>query len=173
MKIGVIGLLTIGSLVATTQQGRAQEVRSASSNAEQQLLEQLATERSVFQRAAAPPSPLNVAQLTQQGAGNAAYIMQVGRSNATVVSQVGVDNVVNSTISGQHTRSEIVQQGTRNVVEQQLTVDGRRYAVLQQGADNQLKQMESGPQAPPGYQVQMVGNGITISIQQGQAAYRP
>ncbi|QNE42365.1 hypothetical protein F1C16_22355 (plasmid) [Hymenobacter sp. NBH84] len=173
MKISAVGLLTILVLLATVQQGWAQEVRNTSLNAEQQLLEQLVTERSVFQRAAAPTSLLNVTQLTQQGAGNAAHIVQVGSSNVTLISQVGVDNVVNSTISGQHTRSEIVQQGARNVVDQQLTVDGRRYAVLQQGLDNQLKQVESGAQAPPGYQVQMVGNGMKISIQQGQAAYRP
>ncbi len=166
-------VLVICGFLLSAYAGHAQGTSSVA-GVELQLLEQLSGTRSV----PALPAPtggslLNLTQLTQQGSLNAAHITQVGSGNITSITQVGTSNVAVSTITGTGTRSDIVQTGAHNVVEQQLSVDQRRYTVLQQGLNNQLRQVESGATAPAGYEVKMVGQGINMTIQQGQSTYRP
>jgi hypothetical protein len=163
--------LAVGLLLLGTQRGQAQAVRPTAASVEQQLLDQLSGGPAQLPAATTAAGLLNVAQLTQQGSMNAAQITQVGSSNVTIVSQSGTGNVVTSTITGTGTRSEISQTGARNLVDQELAVDQRKYVVQQQGFDNQLKQVERGAQAPPGYEVKMVGNGINMTIQQGRPTY--
>ncbi|SNR80313.1 hypothetical protein [Hymenobacter mucosus] len=170
MKTNLFAFLAAATFAISAHQGRAQSAAAT----EQQLLQELRPEQVEGTPAAlVSTGRLNVAQLTQQGTANMAQITQVGSSNLTTITQAGTENVALSTITGYGTTSEITQSGTRNLVDQQLTVNQRQYSVLQQGANNQLRQVESGSQAPPGYEVKMVGNGINMTIQQGQATYRP
>jgi len=149
----------------------------------QELMEQLSPAQ-LISATGQTATPQNQVILQQVGAGNTATVNQLGLTNAvlatqngnglnTTIEQNGNGNTVTSEISGTGTSSAVVQTGNQNLLQQQLNVDNRRYSVEQQGSFNQLIQREGGINAPPGYEVKMVGNGIRMTVEQGVGTVRP
>ncbi|AYA35931.1 hypothetical protein D3Y59_02010 [Hymenobacter oligotrophus] len=182
-------LVLLGTCPAWAQQ----RPESESARAEQRLAEEIGLER-VPVTAPNPANANNVATLLQQGVGNQAqsiqtnpgvlsnlaYIRQVGASNEAQLSQTGSGNRTTvrqqgnrnrfaGSVVGDENEIEVVQQGSRNVVNSEVVNDGRQYTILQQGNNNQLNQVETSPASPKGYTVEMRGNGINITIEQGKA----
>ncbi|UYZ59615.1 hypothetical protein [Hymenobacter latericus] len=189
----LLALLTGGLLLVGAAPAWAQQRESETGRAEQRLAEEIGLDR----LPASAPSPLNannVATLHQQGVGNhaqsvqnnpgllsnLAYIRQVGAGNEAQLSQTGSGNRssvhqrgsrnrVASSVVGNDNEIEVVQRGSQNVVSSEVVNDGRQYTILQQGSNNRLNQVETSPASPKGYTVEMRGNGINITIEQGKA----
>jgi minor curlin subunit len=120
----------------------------------------------------------NVATITQNGNGNQANYTQDGRGNNTVISQSGRANKVQGVtagsdflLQGDNNVMKIDQNGNNNVVQGEVRENNRLYEIRQTGNNNTLKQVESSSALPKGYSVEMKGQGINITIEQGRAGY--
>ena len=112
--------------------------------------------------------------VNQNGGGNNADYTQNGRNNATTITQNGFQNKVQGEatgtdflLDGDNNTMKITQLGDNNVVRGQVRENNRIYEIRQQGSNNTLTQIESSAQTPKGYTVEMRGQGINLTIEQG------
>ncbi|GGE97081.1 hypothetical protein [Hymenobacter cavernae] len=167
--------------------------RSEASTAEQRLIEDLGPERV---STATPLNSLdarNLAELTQSGTSNAAtitqnytagnqnqaFILQVGQYNLADITQTGAGNTTSVSQNGSFNQAElnvtgtnndidVMQNGERNKVLGTVSANDRQYQVTQTGNDNVLTQLETTRQSPQGYSIEMRGQGIRVSVEQGR-----
>lgn len=189
----ILELLTGGALALLPAAGQAQATDRDDLSDEQQLVERVGSERlpltpavdgpnttrllqqgnqneaQVQQRYAGAAALGNLVQIVQAGAANVADVSQYGAANRTLVDQQGRGNRVESQLTGNNIEADIRQRGNQNEVQQDLSQDNRRYLIEQRGNNNELVQRESSTAPVPGYEVRMVGNGIRITIERGQA----
>lgn len=161
---------------------------------EQRLVEEIGLER--LPNTSALPGSLdvrNIAQLVQRGDDNTAIatqrnfgalanqiaILQVGDFNEAVITQNGSNNRVaarqsgssnkiENDVTGNNNRTDLVQEGSGNQIFQQYTANDQVYNITQLGSDNVLEQRGIMPQATAGYNVEMRGNGIQITVEQNR-----
>lgn len=189
----ILGLLASGVLASLPAAVVAQSSDRDDLSAEQQLVEHMGSERLplapaadgantsrllqqgtqnealVQQRYTGTGALGNLVQIVQAGAANVADVAQYGAANRTLVDQQGQHNRIESQLTGTGIEADIRQRGNQNLLLQELSQDNRRYLVEQRGNGNELVQRETGAAPALGYEVRMVGNGIRITIEQGQA----
>jgi minor curlin subunit len=184
-------LLLTGPLTALAQSRSISEAPST----EQRLAEEIGLERLLPDATALRSQDArNVSILIQEGTGNRStlqqtnsgalansiYVQQVGfyneaeltqtgSGNRTTVGQQGTANRVESELLGSNNELTVMQDGNNNQVASTVLNDNRRYTITQTGTNNVLNQVESSPAAPQGYTVEMRGNGIRMTIEQGRA----
>jgi minor curlin subunit len=112
--------------------------------------------------------------VNQNGGSNTAGYTQNGKNNATAITQNGFQNKIQGEtagtdflLDGDNNTTKITQLGDNNVVKGQVRENNRIYEIRQQGSNNTLTQIESSAQAPKGYTVEMRGQGINLTIEQG------
>lgn len=112
----------------------------------------------------------NIADFYQLGSGNEASLTLQGNRNTGAVDQRGTNNVFDGRVVGNRNDVDVLQEGQNNRATLDAAGNNRRYPVLQVGNNNQLTQREAaGTTAPQGYGVEMRGNGIRLTIEQGRA----
>ena len=112
----------------------------------------------------------NISGFYQYGSGNQASLTLEGSRNTSTVYQRGNNNTFDGRVVGDRNDVDVVQNGQNNRSTLDAAGNGRRYPVLQVGNNNQLTQREAaGTTAPQGYGVEMRGNGIRLTIEQGRA----
>ena len=112
----------------------------------------------------------NAVNLSQFGANNTANLALTGNRNAAAVDQRGTNNSFDGRVAGDRNALDVVQDGQNNRSVLDVTGNDCRYPITQIGNDNTLIQREAaGTLAPQGYGVQMRGNGIRLTIEQGRA----
>lgn len=112
----------------------------------------------------------NILGFKQTGSGNAAVLTLRGDGNTGTVNQQGSNNSLDGRITGNKNTFEVHQNGIGNRSTFDMVGDGRDYPVLQIGNNNSLVQREgANSTAPRGYGVEMRGNGIRLTIEQGHA----
>ena len=111
----------------------------------------------------------------QIGNGNRAGYTQDGQNNSTTITQNGSQNKVQGVqgeadllLEGNNNNMKITQKGDYNTVEGKIRENNRKYEITQYGSENKLIQVESTMQAPMGYNVEMRGRGINLTIEQGK-----
>jgi hypothetical protein len=133
----------------------------------------------------------NQATTTQNGDANAARLAVVGNASTTLVTQQGNHNSLDATLRGSNNLLDarqtgngneydldltgsnnpvrLVQTGNSNHVDSNLTGNNRQYSISQFGNNNELSQREgTNTLLPTGYKVEMTGNGIRMTIEQGK-----
>ncbi|SET03934.1 hypothetical protein [Hymenobacter actinosclerus] len=115
-----------------------------------------------------PGSVANQAYITQVGSFNEATLAQRGSGNTTVINQLGQDNKATSKVSGDNNNTKLNQIGNRNEFERDVTTNQTDFKLTQFGNGNKLRQTGTESLAPPRYEVEMRGNGIQLSIQNGR-----
>jgi minor curlin subunit len=112
----------------------------------------------------------NIVGLYQSGFDNTSTLKLKGDKNIGKIAQDGSSNSFDGQITGHDNTFDVVQTGSGNHSTLDVVSNGRDYPVLQQGNNNSLVQRE-GPAstAPLGYGVEMRGNGIRLTIEQGRA----
>lgn len=113
--------------------------------------------------------PFNLVMIEQAGAANITQVSQQGNGLRTTVQQRGTGNVAESELRGENLESLIQQNGEDNLVQQQVQGNDQRYVIQQEGVGNELRQVETSS-TNRGYEVHQRGNGIRMTIVQGQAA---
>ena len=112
----------------------------------------------------------NITDFYQYGGHNEASLVLQGDHNTGSVYQSGRNNTYDGRVVGDHNVVEVVQDGHDNHAFLYVTGDHRSYPVLQMGNKNELTQREAADTtAPLGYGVEMRGNGIRLTIEQGRA----
>ena len=112
----------------------------------------------------------NISGFYQYGSGNQASLMLQGDRNTSSVNQRGTNNMYDGRVVGDRNEVDVVQNGNNNRATLDAVGNGRSYPVLQIGDNHQLTQREAaGTTAPLGYGVEMRGNGIRLTIEQGRA----
>ncbi|WP_426490975.1 hypothetical protein [Hymenobacter sp. 102] len=182
-------------LVSTAFGQRLEGSTSEAATAEQRLAETIGVERLPVGPAAAIADTRNLAILLQNGndnratatqyntggAVNQAYIVQVGNYNLADVTQDGAGNTATVgqngnrnqarlTVDGNDNAIAITQEGNRNVVQGTVEADARRYQIAQYGNGNTLTQLENSTASPQGYSIEMRGQGIRLSVEQGRVS---
>ena len=76
--------------------------------------------------------------------------------------------MLNTIQFGNNNTMKITQKGDYNTVEGKIRENNRKYEITQYGSENKLIQVESTMQAPMGYNVEMRGRGINLTIEQGK-----
>jgi len=121
----------------------------------------------------------NEALIVQAGAANIAFLNQFGTDNTTSlrlkgdgnigkVDQRGSNNSFDGRIAGDNNKLDVYQDGHGNSSTLDVAGDSRKYPVVQIGDNNSLVQREAAnSMAPKGYGVEMRGNGIRLTIEQG------
>ena len=117
----------------------------------------------------------NSAFVLQNGSGNRAGYTQDGQNNSTTITQNGSQNKIQGVqgeadllLEGNNNTMKITQKGDYNTVEGKIRENNRKYEITQYGSENKLIQVESTMQAPMGYNVEMRGRGINLTIEQGK-----
>ena len=121
----------------------------------------------------------NISRLAIIGDGNKTEVIQEGRrnlfdmdltgnNNPVSVKQFGNNNVYDMDLNASNTPVNLVQSGTSNRVVSNLTGTNREYNIGQYGNNNVLTQVEGNTVLQKGYSVEMRGNGIRLSIEQGR-----
>ena len=122
----------------------------------------------------------NASRLTVVGDGNKTEVIQEGRrnffdmdlvgsNNPVSVKQFGNNNVYDVDLNASNTPITLVQNGTSNRVISNLTATDREYSIRQYGNNNVLNQAEGNASVlQKGYSVEMRGNGIRMTIEQGR-----
>lgn len=110
----------------------------------------------------------NSAYVSQNGSGNQLDFTQDGRGNSSTLTQRGSANQLKGMVDGNNNEVNIRQDGSNNVVNSEIREDRRTYNITQQGYGNTLNQVESTSQTPQGYNVEMRGNGIRLTIEQSR-----
>lgn len=115
----------------------------------------------------------NATLLNQQGTTNAANLRLTGDNNTVSATQRGTGNRYDLDLTGSNLPVNVVQDGNGNRVQSTLTGSGggeRRYGVQQVGNNNELTQREGADTVlPQGYNIEMRGTGIRMTIEQGRA----
>ena len=109
----------------------------------------------------------NSTTVTQQGNRNTFDMDLTGNNNPVSLKQSGNNNVYNMDLNASNTPVNLVQDGNSNRVSSSLTGNNRQYNISQYGNNNLLNQVEGNSILPQGYSVEMRGNGIRLSIEQG------
>ncbi|QNH63607.1 hypothetical protein [Hymenobacter sediminicola] len=184
----LLSLLLIGGNPAFAQQLG----RSEAATAEQRLLEDIGPGW-VDTNPALVPNAQNAATIVQQGSANRAtstqnnpgtnpnltsimqvgdlnqaYVAQRGSGNNTSVKQNGDRNLVNSAVTGDNNTTKLVQNGDGNEFIRDAITNNTNVTITQDGVNNRLVQQGSQTQTPPRYEVEMRGNGINLTIEQGR-----
>ena len=111
----------------------------------------------------------NILGFKQTGSGNAAMLTLKGDGNASTVNQRGNNNSLDGQITGNSNTFDLYQDGKGNRSTFDMVGNGRNYPVRQVGDNNSLVQREgANSTAPRGYGVEMRGNGIRLTIEQGR-----
>ena len=112
----------------------------------------------------------NKTDITQSGRRNLLELDLVGNNNPIVVKQFGNNNVYDVDLNVSNTPVNLVQNGNSNRVVSSLTATDREYSIRQYGNNNVLNQVEGNATLlQKGYNVEMRGNGIRMTIEQGRA----
>ena len=118
----------------------------------------------------------NQAYMTQLGIGNHANFSQNGQGNSSTIVQKGDYNILDGTVDGRSNKVDIYQNGSNNQVKTDINDNNRnltisqsngKFTISQEGNGNTLTQLETSPQSK-GYGVEMRGNGINLTIEQGK-----
>ncbi|AMJ67445.1 hypothetical protein [Hymenobacter sp. PAMC 26628] len=112
----------------------------------------------------------NSAYVSQNGTGNTTSFTQDGQGNTSAIMQKGTANKLTGLVKGDNNTVNVTQDGQGNTVESKIQESNRAYEIKQYGTNNTLKQLESTTQAK-GYGVEMRGNGINLTIEQGKIAH--
>ncbi|RFP66019.1 hypothetical protein D0N36_06000 [Hymenobacter lapidiphilus] len=115
-----------------------------------------------------PGTLLNQAYITQVGFSNEAYLTQNGSGNTTTINQKGYGNKATREVTGDNNKTLLNQIGNKNTIDVSETRSGTDLKVLQLGNKNELRQANSESLPPARYEVEMLGNGIKLSIQNGR-----
>lgn len=117
----------------------------------------------------------NVANITQNGRSNTASYMQDGKGNNTTISQSGQGNKLQGIadgsdflLQGDNNVMRIDQNGNNNTIKGEVRESNRLYEIRQNGNNNTLTQIETSSALPKGYTVDMKGQGINLTIEQGR-----
>lgn len=111
----------------------------------------------------------NTTAVVQQGSRNALDATLRGSNNALDARQSGNGNEYDLDLTGSNNPLRLTQTGNGNRVDSNLTGNNRQYTISQLGNDNQLNQREgANTLLPTGYKVEMTGNGIRMTIEQGK-----
>ncbi len=110
----------------------------------------------------------NKAYVTQRGVDNRTSFTQDGQSNTSTITQQGTSNRLTGVVDGDRNEVNVHQDGANNQINGEIRQDGRTYNIKQYGIGNTLNQLESTNQVNRGYNVEMRGNGINLTIQQGK-----
>ena len=117
-----------------------------------------------------PGIDANQAYITQAGSQNEAYLRQDGSGNSTQIRQDGSYNTAKSGVTGNNNKTTLLQQGDNNLLERDIltTVNNTDITLKQIGNNNALTQRATDTALPPKYEVEMRGNGIKLTIEQGK-----
>ena len=116
---------------------------------------------------------LNAADLAQYGSDNSASLRLTGNKNTGSLGQNGSSNTSDMRLTGNNNNLDVMQNGQGNSATLDATGSNRRYVINQLGDNNVLKQQEGlNSSLPRGYNVDMRGNGIRLTIEQGNV-YHP
>ena len=116
---------------------------------------------------------LNAADLSQYGTGNSAMLRLTGDQNKGRLEQTGSNNTSDLRLTGNNNNLDLSQNGQGNTATLDAAGNNRRYGINQVGDNNALTQQEGlNSTLPRGYNVEMRGNGIRMTIEQGNV-YRP
>lgn len=110
----------------------------------------------------------NKTEVIQEGRRNLFDMDLTGNNNPVSVRQYGANNVYDMDLNASNTPVNLVQNGTSNRVVSNLTGTNREYNIGQYGNNNVLTQIEGNTVLQKGYSVEMRGNGIRLSIEQGR-----
>ena len=110
----------------------------------------------------------NKTQIIQEGRRNLFDMDLTGNNNPVSVRQFGNNNVYDIDLNASNTPVNLVQNGTSNRVASNLTGTNREYNISQYGNNNVLTQVEGNTMLQKGYSIEMRGNGIRLSIEQGR-----
>lgn len=112
----------------------------------------------------------NNTTIVQRGDRNTFDMDLTGNNNPVTLKQLGNNNVYDMDLNASNTPINLVQQGNGNRVSSDLTGTNRQYNISQYGNNNLLNQVEGSSILPQGYNVEMRGNGIRLTIEQGRVA---
>ncbi|NVO30312.1 hypothetical protein [Hymenobacter lapidiphilus] len=115
-----------------------------------------------------PGSFANQAYILQVGSFNEAILVQRGSGNTTTINQQGNDNTATSKVRGDGNTTKLNQIGNGNEFVRDVTTNQTSFTLTQFGNSNKLRQTGTESLAPPRYEVEMRGNGIQLSIQNGR-----
>lgn len=115
-----------------------------------------------------PGNTVNQAFILQVGDANEANLAQQGSGNTTTIRQQGQGNQATSSVTGDNNTNEINQIGNDNRIVRDVTTDQTNVRLSLIGNNNQLRQTGTQSLAPPRYEVEMRGNGIQLSIENGR-----
>lgn len=115
-----------------------------------------------------PGSAANQAYIMQVGSANEATLAQQGSGNSTTINQQGRGNQATSRVQGNDNTTKLNQIGNDNRLVRDVITDQTDFKLTQLGNNNQLRQTGTESLAPPRYEVEMKGNGIQLSIQNGR-----
>ncbi len=110
----------------------------------------------------------NKTEIIQEGRRNLFDMDLTGNNNPVSVKQFGNNNVYDVDLNASNTPVNLVQNGISNRVVSNLTGTNREYNIGQYGNNNVLTQVEGNTVLQKGYSVEMRGNGIRLSIEQGR-----
>jgi len=110
----------------------------------------------------------NSTEVTQRGNNNLFDMDLTGNNNPVTLRQLGNNNVYDMDLNALNTPVNLLQNGNGNRVSSNLTGNNREYNISQYGNNNLLKQVEGSTVFPQGYNVEMRGNGIRLTIEQGR-----
>ena len=111
----------------------------------------------------------NKTEVIQEGRRNLFDMNLTGNNNPVSVKQFGSNNVYDMDLNAVNTPVNLVQSGTSNRVVSNLTATEREYSIRQYGNNNVLNQAEGNASVlQKGYSVEMRGNGIRMTIEQGR-----
>lgn len=110
----------------------------------------------------------NKTEVIQEGRRNLFDMDLTGNNNPVSIKQYGDNNVYDMDLNASNTPVNLVQNGASNRVVSNLTGTNREYNISQYGNNNVLTQTESNTVLQKGYSVEMRGNGIRLSIEQGR-----
>jgi minor curlin subunit len=120
----------------------------------------------------------NLADITQVGSANQVGYSQKGQGNLTSISQKGTGNKIQGItensdylLQGDNNVMRISQNGSNNTIKGEVVENRRLYEIRQTGSSNTLTQIETSAQAPKGYIVEMRGQGINLTIEQGKVGH--
>ena len=167
-EIGIERLPT-GALVSRIHDARNLSVVEQSRDGNKATIVQVSLGAGPNQALIVQAGAANILSLDQYGTYNTTNLTLQGNSNVGTVNQRGSDNSFDGRIVGDRNKLDVLQNGHGNRSVLEVEANGRTYPVVQIGNDNNLVQREAAnSMAPKGYGVEMRGNGIRLTIEQGR-----
>lgn len=170
-----IGLERLPSnlVVPSARNARNLSALQQSGNNNQAAITQVSTGSGINQALIIQVGASNSADLTQYGTDNNATLRVTGDKNSGRLEQNGSNNTYDTRLTGNSNNLDVVQNGQGNSATLDATGNNRSYQINQIGDNNMLKQQEGvNSSLPRGYNVEMRGNGIRMTIEQGNV-YHP